>query len=262
MIKQAVILAGGRGTRIAEESVARPKPLIEIGDAPILWHIMKLFHCQGVTSFIICLGYKGYMIKEFFSNYALHRSDVTFDFKGKSTLFHKDNTEDWRVTLIDTGEDTMTGGRLKRVRHHLDHGPFFMTYGDGVADINLSHLYNHHRNAKTMATVTAVTPPGRFGALTLDDNNFVKEFQEKPDTDGTINGGFFVLHPEALEFVRDDQTIWEREPLETLAHRKQLSAFRHTGFWHPMDTIRDRIYLDELWKSGKAPWKIWNDPCP
>lgn len=262
MIKQAVILAGGRGTRIAEESVARPKPLIEIGGAPILWHIMKLFHCQGVTSFIICLGYKGYMIKEFFSNYALHRSDVTIDFKTKKTHFHKDNTEDWRVTLVDTGEDTMTGGRLKRIATHLDPGPFFMTYGDGVADIDLGKLSDHHRNAQTRATVTAVAPPGRFGALTLDSRGRVSEFQEKPDADGPINGGFFVLEPDVLDLIQGDQTIWEREPLETLARHKHLSAYRHNGFWHPMDTIRDRIYLDDLWHSGKAPWKIWSDPCP
>ncbi len=260
MIRQAVILAGGRGTRLSEETTLRPKPLVEIGGAPILWHIMKLFYAQGVQDFTICLGYKGYLIKEFFANYRLHRSDVTFDFSSGDIQYHKNRAENWRVTLIDTGEDTMTGGRLKRIRPHLTNSHFYMTYGDGVADIDLEHLASSHRASGKLATVTAVTPPGRFGALTLDDRNMVSQFQEKPEGDHSfINGGFFVLSPEVLDLIKGDETVWEREPLETLAKSSNLNAYRHNGFWHPMDTMRDRIYLDELWHNGRAPWKLWNE---
>ena len=258
MIKKAVILAGGRGTRLSEETVIRPKPLIEIGGAPILWHIMKIYYAQGVKDFVICLGYKGYLIKEFFANYRLHRSDVSFDFSTGEIHYHTNGAENWRVTLIDTGEDTMTGGRLKRVAPHLGPDPFFMTYGDGVADIDLHQLEAAHHTSKKAATVTAVTPPGRFGALTLDTNNSVRRFQEKPEGDGgLINGGFFILEPSTLSLIKDDQTIWEREPLGQLAAEGKLGAYKHAGFWHPMDTMRDRLYLDDLWNSGRAPWKLW-----
>ena len=260
MIRQAVILAGGRGTRLTEETTLRPKPLVEVGGAPILWHIMKLFYAQGVKEFIICLGYKGYLIKEYFANYSLHRSDVTFDFSSGEIRYHKNRAETWRVTLVDTGEDTMTGGRLKRIRSHLSDMPFYMTYGDGLADINLEHLASSHRASGKIATVTAVTPPGRFGALTLDEQNQVAQFQEKPEGDHSfINGGFFVMNPTALDLVKGDDTIWEREPLETLSRTKNLNAYRHTGFWQPMDTMRDRLYLDDLWQSGNAPWKLWQE---
>lgn len=260
MIRQAVILAGGRGTRLSEETTLRPKPLVEIGGAPILWHIMKIFYAQGVTDFIICLGYKGYLIKEFFANYSLHRSDVTFDFATHAIHYHRNRAERWRVTLVDTGEETMTGGRLKRIKPHLTANPFLMTYGDGVADIHLEKLIDSHNRSGCRATVTAVTPPGRFGALTLDHNGRVANFQEKPQGDRSIiNGGFFVLDPSTLDLIKDDQTIWEREPLETLAHTKDLNAYRHQGFWHPMDTMRDRLYLDDLWQKNKAPWKLWNE---
>lgn len=260
MIKQAVILAGGRGTRLSEETVTRPKPLIEIGGAPILWHIMKIFYAQGVQEFIICLGYKGYLIKEFFANYRLHRSDVRFDFSTGETHYHTNGAENWRVTLIDTGEDTMTGGRLKRVKSHLGRDAFYMTYGDGVADIDLKTLEASHRLSGKMATVTAVTPPARFGALTIDSQNSVSRFQEKPEGDGgLINGGFFILEPSTLDLIKGDQTIWEREPLGQLAADGELGAYKHTGFWHPMDTMRDRLYLEELWTSGRAPWKLWTE---
>ena len=260
MIQQAIILAGGRGTRLSEETTLRPKPLVEIVVAPILWHIMKIFYAQGVTDFVICLGYKGYLIKEFFANYSLHRSDVTFDFGSHEIHYHKNRAERWRVTLVDTGEETMTGGRLKRIKSYLSSNPFLMTYGDGVADIDLSHLIKSHYESDCRATVTAVTPPGRFGALTLDSDHRVSHFQEKPQGDHSlINGGFFVLDPSTLDLIKDDQTIWEREPLETLAREKQLNAYRHSGFWHPMDTMRDRLYLDDLWQKNKAPWKLWNE---
>ena len=257
---KAVILAGGLGTRLAEETSVRPKPMVEIGGKPILWHIMKIYAAHGISDFIICLGYKGYFIKEFFANYRLHRSDVQFDFSTGETHYHTNGAENWRVTLIDTGEDTMTGGRLKRVAPHLGPEPFFMTYGDGVADINLHHLEATHHRSKKAATVTAVTPPGRFGALTIDSDHSVRRFQEKPEGDGgLINGGFFVLDPSTLALVKDDQTIWEREPLAQLAADGKLGAYRHSGFWHPMDTMRDRLYLDDLWHKNKAPWKLWNE---
>ncbi len=258
MINTAVILAGGLGTRLSEETGLRPKPLVEIGGAPILWHIMKIYYHQGVKEFVICLGYKGYLIKEFFANYLLHRSDVTIDFADNTVSYHNRRAEDWKVTLVDTGEATMTGGRLKRIAPMLREHPFFMTYGDGLADINLKSLYDHHIASGRKATVTSVRPPGRFGALDLTDNNIVKGFIEKPSGDGGfINGGFFVLAPDVFDLIDGDTTVWEGKPLETLAKSNQLAAYRHDGFWQPMDTLRDKTQLDELWQSGHAPWKIW-----
>jgi glucose-1-phosphate cytidylyltransferase len=255
---KAVILAGGRGTRISEESGLRPKPMIEIGGKPILWHIMKLYGAQGICDFIICCGYKAYIIKEYFANYFLHTSDVTFDFTDNSIEIHSKKAEPWRVTLLDTGEESMTGGRLKRVAPYLKNGePFCFTYGDGVADVDLSALTHFHHSHGRLATVTAVKPPGRFGALGLDGDVIV-DFQEKPAGDGAwINGGFFVLSPKALDFIDGDQTIWEREPMERLAREDQFRAFFHHGFWQPMDTLRDKGLLEELWQKGLAPWKLW-----
>lgn len=258
MITKAVILAGGYGTRLSEETGLRPKPLIDIGGAPILWHIMKIYHQQGIKEFVICLGYKGYLIKEYFANYLLHRSDVTLDFSDDSVTYHNRRAEDWKVTLIDTGEATMTGGRLKRVASLLGDGPFCMTYGDGLANIDLKALIAHHQKEGCKATVTSVRPPGRFGALDLTSANRVSGFTEKPRGDGgLINGGFFVLSPDIFELIDGDETVWEGKPLETLAQSGELSAYRHDGFWHPMDTLRDKTYLEELWRMGNAPWKLW-----
>lgn len=253
-----VILAGGMGTRIAEETGIRPKPMIEIGQKPILWHIMKIYAQFGITEFVICLGYKGYVIKEFFSNYFLHMSDVTFDMQSNAMEVHQKNAEPWRVTLIDTGEKTMTGGRVKRVIPYVrDEAVFALTYGDGVANIDLSQQMVFHRQHGKMATVTAVRPAKRFGAITLDGDK-VSTFIEKPDNDGGwINGGFFLLSPSVGDFIAGDDTIWEREPMERLAQIDELRAFVHQGFWHPMDTIRDKQYLEEEWASGHAPWKSW-----
>lgn len=257
MIKKAVILAGGYGTRISEESHLKPKPMIEIGGKPILWHIMKIFSAYGITEFIICGGYKEYVLKEYFSNYFLHTSDVTFDMVENKMEIHCGRAEPWRVTLIDTGLDTMTGGRLKRVREYVDGMPFCMTYGDGVCDVNIDTLVKFHREQGTLATLTAIQPAGRFGALDIE-NNRVQTFEEKPKGDGTwINGGFFVLEPEVFDYIEGDATIWERTPLELLAAEGQLSAFKHDGFWSAMDTLRDKMHLEDLWASGKAPWKVW-----
>jgi len=255
---KAVILAGGLGTRISEESVTRPKPMIEIGGRPILWHIMKLYSVYGINDFIICCGYKGYVIKEYFANYFLHMSDVTFDMENNKMHVHQCYSEPWRVTLVDTGEETMTGGRLKRVREYLkDEEAFCFTYGDGVSDVNISDLIAFHRARGVKATLTAATPPGRFGALDLEGHS-VRSFKEKPGGDGaTINGGFFVLSPDVIDYIDSDRTIWEREPLERLAEEGQLAAYTHHGFWQPMDTLRDKIHLEELWASGKAPWRQW-----
>jgi glucose-1-phosphate cytidylyltransferase len=255
---KAVILAGGLGTRISEESISRPKPMIEIGGKPILWHIMKIYSYYGISDFVVCCGYKGYVIKEYFANYFLHSSDVTFDIQKNSIEVHQRFAEPWKVTLVDTGENTMTGGRLKRVCEYIkDEEVFFFTYGDGVADINLNHLLNFHRTQNVKATLTAVYPPGRFGALDISDTK-VTTFKEKPKGDGgMINGGFFVLSPSVLSLIEDDTTIWEQGPLEMLAIDSQMAAYKHTGFWQPMDTLRDKNYLEELWSSGKAPWKIW-----
>lgn len=255
---KAVILAGGLGTRIAEETSSRPKPMVEVGGKPILWHIMKMYSAHGVNDFVICCGYKGYMIKEYFANYFLHMSDVTFDMANNNAMqIHQQFAEPWKVTLIDTGENTLTGGRLKRVRQYLFNEDFCFTYGDGVGDINLTKLIAFHKAHGKQATVTAVQPPGRFGALEMNDTT-VNSFVEKPHGDGMyINGGFFVLSPKVIDLIEDDSTIWERKPLECLATSGQLQAFTHNGFWQPMDTMRDKQYLEELWASGNAPWKVW-----
>jgi glucose-1-phosphate cytidylyltransferase len=233
--------------------------MVEIGDKPILWHIMKIYSAHGINDFIICLGYKGYVIKEFFSTYALQTSDVTFDFRKNRTEFHQEGTEPWRVTLIETGLDTMTGGRLKRVQPFIGSETFCLTYGDGLCDVNLNDLIAYHKSQNTLATLTAVQPPGRFGAFTLDkDEGKIESFKEKPKGDGAwINGGYFVLEPGVIDFIADDATVWEQKPMEKLAEAGQLSAFRHSGFWHSMDTLRDKMVLEKIWMSGKAPWKIW-----
>jgi glucose-1-phosphate cytidylyltransferase len=257
---KAVILAGGLGTRLAEETVLRPKPMVEIGGQPILWHIMKQFSVFGMSEFVICLGYKGYVIKEYFLNYFMHRSDITVDLSQNSVQIHDQHSEPWKVTLVDTGEATMTGGRLLRVRDYLDDAPFFFTYGDGVSDINLAELRAFHNLHGKKATVTATLPPGRFGALRIDPHNAVTSFEEKPRGDGArINGGFFVLSPEVLSLVSDDRCVWEQEPLKRLAEQGELMAYSHDGFWHPMDTLRDKLALESHWDSGKAPWKLWTD---
>ena len=254
---KAVILAGGLGTRIAEESTLRPKPMIEIGGKPILWHIMKIYSAYGINDFIICLGYKGYMIKEYFANYFLHVSDVTFDIASNKMEVHQNNAEPWRVTLVDTGDGTMTGGRIRRARPYLNEDTFCLTYGDGLSDINIAELIEFHGRQKTLATLAAVQPPGRFGALSLCGAK-ITGFKEKLQGDGGwINGGFFVLSPKVLDYIDGDNMFWEREPLERLAHEGNLSAYVHRGFWQPMDTLRDRNQLDELWNSGNPPWKIW-----
>ncbi len=255
---KAVILAGGLGTRISEETAIKPKPMVEIGGMPILWHILKIYSAHGVNDFIICCGYKGYVIKEYFANYFLHMSDVTFDMSKNSMEVHQRNAEPWRVTLVNTGDDTMTGGRLKRVASYLQgEEAFCFTYGDGVSDVNITELISFHKASKVKATLTATYPPGRFGALDFDGHK-VRSFREKPKGDGgMINGGFFVLSPEVIDYIEDDSTMWERSPLEHLADEGQLAAYQHTGFWQPMDTLRDKTYLEELWASGQAPWKVW-----
>lgn len=257
-LMKAVILAGGLGTRISEETSLKPKPMVEIGGKPILWHILKIFSTYGINEFIICCGYKGYVIKEYFANYFLHMSDVTFHMNLNSMEVHHKKAEPWQVTLVDTGETSMTGGRLKRVRNYLQDEPFCFTYGDGVADVNISSLLDHHRQYGRLCTVTAVQPPGRFGVLDFGRESSVIGFQEKPQGDGGwINGGFFVVEPEAIDRIEGDTTIWEHEPLRSLAADGQLTAFHHTGFWQPMDTLRDRVHLEELWAKSMAPWKIW-----
>jgi glucose-1-phosphate cytidylyltransferase len=255
---KAVILAGGLGTRISEETHLKPKPMIEIGGKPILWHIMKSYSHHGIHDFVICCGYKGYVIKEYFANYFLHMSDVTFDMVNNRMDVHHRKAEPWRVTLVDTGDETMTGGRLRRVADYIrDEQAFCLTYGDGVADVNIRALIDFHQREGCLATVTATVPPGRFGALDIGVRR-VRSFQEKPRGDGAmINGGFFVLSPKVLDYIEGDATIWEREPLERLAVEGQLAAFEHTGFWQPMDTLRDKTHLEELWASGRAPWKVW-----
>ncbi len=255
---KVVILAGGLGTRISEETTLRPKPMVEIGGKPILWHIMKIYSAYGINDFIICLGYKGYVIKEYFANYFLHVSDVTFDMVRNKMEIHQQSAEPWQVTLVDTGEKTMTGGRLKRVRSYLNDGQdFCFTYGDGVSDVNVTRLIKFHKSQKAIATLMGVQPPGRFGALTVKKNK-VTEFREKPVGDGGyINGGFFVLSPKVFDYIEGDQTVWEHGPMERLAGEGRMSAYIHKGFWHPMDTLRDKNYLEELWQWSKAPWKIW-----
>lgn len=256
---KAVLLAGGLGTRISEETNLKPKPMVEIGGKPMLWHIMKTYSHHGINEFIVCCGYKGYVIKEYFANYFLHMSDVTFDMRQNTMEVHHRYAEPWRVTLVDTGEQTMTGGRLKRVAPYLkDDDIFHFTYGDGVGDVDIAGLTAFHRGHGLQATLTATYPPGRFGAIDIDNDHRVASFKEKPKGDGgMINGGFFVLSPKVIDLIDDDRTIWERDPLEKLAAQGQLMAYRHEGFWQPMDTLRDKQYLEELWATGKAPWKVW-----
>lgn len=255
---KAVILAGGMGTRISEETSVRPKPMIEIGGKPILWHILKIYSAHGINDFVICLGYKGYVIKEYFANYFLHMSDVTFDMAENRMEVHQRNAEPWKVTLVDTGEKTMTGGRIRRVADYLrDDDAFCLTYGDGVADVDVRKLVEFHRSHGGLATLTGVQPPGRFGALGLRGSS-IAAFQEKPTGDGAwINGGFFVCSPKVIDRISDDATIWERDPMESLARDGQIHAYLHQGFWQPMDTLRDKQLLEDLWQSGTAPWKIW-----
>ncbi|MDP1558297.1 MAG: glucose-1-phosphate cytidylyltransferase [Nitrosomonas sp.] len=255
---KAIILAGGLGTRISEETALRPKPMIEIGGRPILWHIMKIYSAYGINNFVVCCGYKGYVIKEYFANYFLHMSDVTFDMQSNQMEVHERYAEPWRVTLVDTGDDTMTGGRLKRVKQYVkDDGAFCFTYGDGVADVDISALVSFHQQHGKHATVTAVQPPGRYGALKMEGDS-VRGFVEKPQGDGGwINGGFFVLAPACLDYISDDATSWEGEPLTRLAAEGDLMAYKHDGFWQPMDTLRDKNHLDELWQNDRAPWKSW-----
>ncbi len=254
---KCVILAGGLGTRISEESTIRPKPMIEIGGKPVLWHVMKIYSSHGINDFIVCCGYKQYVIKEYFANYFLHNSDVTFDMSKNKMEVHEHTNEPWKVTLVDTGADTMTGGRLKRVGKYLDNDDFCFTYGDGLSDVNITELIKTHKASKKIATVTAVQPPGRFGALVMK-GELVTSFAEKPKGDGAwVNGGFFVLNPSALDFIDNDQSIWERSPMEKIAELRELNAYKHNGFWQPMDTLRDKMMLEDLWSSNKAPWKVW-----
>lgn len=256
---KTVILAGGYGTRISEESAIRPKPMVEIGGKPILWHIMKIYSAYGINDFIICCGYKSHMIKEYFANYFLLRSDVTFDIKNNEMKIHQNNVEPWKVTLIETGENTMTGGRLKRVKDYIGDSTFCLSYGDGVSDINIKESIDFHISQKVLATLTAVQPPGRFGAISLKENqNKILSFREKPKGDGAwINGGFFVLEPSVIDYIEDDTTVWEKDPLQKIAHDGKLAAYKHYGFWQSMDTLRDKNVLEELWNSGKPPWRIW-----
>jgi glucose-1-phosphate cytidylyltransferase len=255
---KVVILAGGLGTRLSEETIIKPKPMVEIGGKPILWHIMKIYSFYGFNDFIICLGYKGYVIKEFFNNYFLHNSDLTIDLKENKIQIHSNSVDPWKVTLIDTGEQTMTGGRLLRVRDYIENNTFLMTYGDGVADINILEVIKFHKMKKKIATVTAAQPTGRFGSLVIDEDYNVKSFIEKPPGDGGwVNAGFFVLEPKIFDYIKGDETIFEKEPLENLAKENQLVSYKHKGFWMPMDKLSDKIELERLWNSGKAPWKLW-----
>ncbi len=261
---KAVILAGGFGTRISEESGIRPKPMVEIGEKPILWHIMKIYSHYGINDFIICCGYKGYAIKEYFSNYFLHNSDITFDMKNNNMKVHKINSEPWNVTLVDTGLHTMTGGRIRKIREYVKDETFCLTYGDGVANININDLIVHHKNQNVLATLTSVRQHGRFGVFNLEPDEYkINYFKEKPEMDGNntawINGGFFVMEPEAIDYIAKDSDVFEKDPLENLAADGKLAAFKHTGFWQPMDSLRDKNLLEGLWDEGKAPWKIWND---
>jgi len=256
---KVVILAGGFGTRLSEETDRRPKPMVEIGGKPILWHIMKIYSYYGFNEFVICLGYRGYMIKEYFANYFLHQSDITIDLKHHNTEIHDSNAEPWRVTLVDTGLNTQTGGRLKRIQRYIGKERFMVTYGDGVGDVDIKALLDCHEKARKYATVTAVQSPGRFGILEIDKKDIVRRFREKPGSDGSwINGGFFVFEPAVFDYIDGDDTPLERSPLERLASDNQLAAYRHKGFWQPMDTLRDRFYLEHLWETGGAPWKLWD----
>lgn len=260
MSMKVVILAGGLGTRLSEETDIKPKPMVEIGEYPIIWHIMKIYSHFGINDFIICLGYKGYVIKEYFANYFLHKSDVEIDIKDNKIKYLNSTTEPWKISLIDTGLNTMTGGRIKRVKKFLENETFMLTYGDGLSDVNISDLLKFHKNHNGIATVTAVQPAGRFGSLSIGPADNISSFLEKPPGDNSwINGGFFVLEPEVVEYISGDDTVWERYPLEKISENKQLIAYKHKGFWHPMDTLRDKNYLNEIWKTGKAPWKVWNE---
>jgi glucose-1-phosphate cytidylyltransferase len=257
---KCVILAGGMGTRLSEETETKPKPMVEIGGRPILWHIMKSYSAHGINDFIICLGYKGYLIKEYFQNYSLHMSDVTIDFRDNSVKVHQNSVEPWTVTLVDTGVDSMTGGRIGRVKKYVGDETFCLTYGDGVADLNITESIRFHKDHQKHATVTAVQPPGRFGSLSLDSSGTrIDSFYEKPRGDsGFINGGFFVLEPKIFDFIKGDETVWEQEPMKSLAQQQQLMAYKHGGFWYAMDTLRDKNHLEQLWDSGRAPWKVWS----
>jgi glucose-1-phosphate cytidylyltransferase len=256
---KAVILAGGYGTRISEESSVKPKPMVEIGSKPILWHIMKIYSAHGVNEFIICCGYKGYVIKEYFANYFLHLADITFDIRHNNMEVLQNNAEPWKVTVVDTGETTMTGGRLKRIRKYIGEETFCLTYGDGLSDVDIQETIKFHHEQKVLVTLTAVQPPGRFGAFTLAEGEMkVSHFREKPRGDGAwVSGGFFIMEPEAINYVSDDTTVWEQEPMAKIADANLLAAYRHYGFWHPMDTLRDKHHLEKLWTSAKAPWKVW-----
>ncbi|RPD40501.1 glucose-1-phosphate cytidylyltransferase [Chitinophaga barathri] len=255
---KVVILAGGLGTRLSEETSLRPKPMVEIGGMPILWHIMKIYSSHGFNDFVICLGYKGYIIKEYFTNYFLHKSDVTIDLKNNSLKVHDTQAEPWTITLVDTGVDSMTGGRIKRIAPHVNNSTFLLTYGDGVGNVNIKELVEFHKTHNKYCTVTSVQPSGRFGALNIDDNLMVNSFTEKPKGDGAwINGGFFVCEPAVFDYIQGDHTIWEREPMEKLAIHKQMAAYRHNGFWKPMDTLRDKQELEHDWTAGEAKWKTW-----
>ncbi len=259
---KVLILAGGLGTRLSEETSIKPKPMVEIGDRPIIWHIMKIYSQYGHNEFIILCGYKGHVIKEFFSNYVRYRSDVTIDLVGNTTTYHKNHSEPWKITLIDTGQETMTGGRIKRVKDYVGDEPFLLTYGDGVSNVNINELIEFHKQQDAYVTLSAIRPPGRFGAFSLsDESDKIKNFTEKPEGNGHetawINGGFFVVEPKAFDFIEGDQTIWERDPLERIADQGKLAAYKHRGFWHPMDSLNDKHKLEELWAAGKAPWKIW-----
>ena len=255
---QAVILAGGLGTRISEETQTKPKPMVEIGGKPILWHILKTYSAYNINEFIICCGYKGYIIKEYFTNYALHTSNITLDLSSNNLEVHSKTTEPWKITLVDTGENTMTGGRLKRIRNFLKHDTFCFTYGDGLADINIRALIESHKSSKKKATLTAVQPPGRFGSIDFKNENLISSFLEKPKGDGGwVNGGYFILNQDAIDTIQNDETIWEKDPLQNLASEGELNAYKHHGFWQPMDTLRDKNKLEELWMANKAPWKIW-----
>jgi len=255
---KVVLLAGGLGTRLSEETVLRPKPMVEIGGMPILWHIMKIYAAHGYNDFVVCLGYKGYVVKEYFANYFLHKSDVTIDMSNNSITVHDSQAEPWKITLVDTGNDSMTGGRIKRIKSHIGNEPFMLTYGDGVSDVNITDLVNFHKSHGKLCTVTAVQPSGRFGALNLNEDQTVTAFLEKPKGDGAwINGGFFVCQPRVFDYIEGDATIFEKDPMEKIAADGEMKAFNHTGFWKPMDTIRDKHELEEDWSSNKAKWKIW-----
>ncbi len=255
---KVVILAGGLGTRLSEETVLKPKPMVEIGGMPILWHIMKIYSAHGFNDFIVCLGYKGYVIKEYFANYFLHKSDVTIDLSNNSVQVHDSQAEPWKITLVDTGNDSMTGGRIKRIKAHVNNEPFMLTYGDGVSDVNITELVNFHRKERKILTVTAVQPSGKFGALNIDQEETVHSFTEKPKGDGAwINGGFFVCQPQIFNYLDGDDTVWEKEPLENIASEGNMQAFKHHGFWRPMDTLKDNKDLNEMWTADNAPWKNW-----